>query len=134
MLDTGSAIQLTLKFNVRKSGYSGTGKGALAFELLDSSFTPLLKFSHGLTVGAKFPEGTNDKDWSKTVTITGKAADKIRQDGLICAASICTLYDNIGLPRDLSEWKKLIQDVAPILALAYGDSIGISAWLFTKIK
>ena len=50
LTDLDSRIHLYAWFDVRKSGMSGVGKGALAFEMLNSNFEPIVKLSHGLTV------------------------------------------------------------------------------------
>ncbi|WP_299156949.1 hypothetical protein [uncultured Tenacibaculum sp.] len=134
LTDFGNKIQMYAWFDVRKSGMFGVGKGALAFEMLNSNFTPIVSLTKGLTVGARFPQGTNHKDWDKTIDITGNLANDIRNNGFVCATSISTISDSIGLPSNKAEWKQLISDLTPIIALAYGDYITIGTWMFTKIK
>ncbi len=133
VIDLGNSIEIRLELRVRKSGYTGTGKGALGFQLLDGQFDPMIQQSQGLTVGARAPEGVHEKKWKKVYALTGAYAERIRSEGLILAASISTEYDNIGLPRNIAEWKKIIADVAPILAMSNGGVFEKAGWYFMKV-
>jgi hypothetical protein len=133
LIDYGSHLELKLYMNVRKSGYTGNGKGAISFQILDSNFNPIVTEQGKRTVGAKFPEGVNDKTFRKTVKFSGASRDKILKDGFVCAGTINTLYDRNGLPENIKDWTQLVKDLAPIIALYYGDSTAIATWFFTKI-
>lgn len=136
--DDGSNVKVSVAFNVRKSGMTGTGKGVIAFQILNDSWEPVLEFKKGLTVGAKAPQGTNDKDWKKTITLTGPKAKKVKEEGLVVAFMVDTERDDIGIPQSIDDWKKAIKDVADlkkaIEGLGEGSSSKKGAWKFFKLK
>ncbi len=131
--DYGDRIEVYVELRVRKSGVSGTGKGALGFELLDSSFNPILMIDKGLTVGARFPQGTHEKKWSKMYYLTGELAQKIKDKGAVFGGTISTVSDDIGLPANVTEWLEVVKDISPIIGLSTGQSVSIAPWLFTRL-
>lgn len=127
-----SNVKIEFNFNVRKSGTSGTGKGAYGFEILNESFEPIFKVKKGLTVGANSIKGKADKNWKKTITITGSKAKQIRNGSSIFALSVITQRDDIGLPSSISEWKRAIKDMSEVIKLSSGESLISNGWKFSK--
>ena len=134
LVDYGDFIELKMKVNVRKSGYSGEGRGVVSFQILDSDLKPIDREKLKRTVGAKIPEGVNDKTAKLRKIYRGSARDEILKNGYVCCATIATEYDKNGLPSNVKEWTEAIKNLKLIYDLYTGNSTAIAAWFFTKIE
>lgn len=134
---SGDILKLDIRLDVRKSGLSGTGKGAIGFVIFDEKFEPLFEINKGLTVGAKVPEGVNSKDWVQTLTITGEKAKQMEKEGIILAFNVNAVSDKLGIPTSLEGWKTTIKDALnfsnEIMELTVGKSMERGDWKFVKL-
>lgn len=137
LVKEGEALKLNFKMSVRKSGMSGTGMGPVGLVIFDENFEPVFKIQHGLTVGAKVPQGTNTKTWGQGVTITGEKAKHLEKAGLVLAFNVNTISDRLGIPTSLNEWKDAIKETAAFASevqnLAVGSSMQKGDWKFIKL-
>jgi len=131
-------LKLSCKLDVRKSGMSGNGKGSFAIVILDENFQPIFEIKKGLTVGSRVPQGTNSKDWIKSVTITGELAKRIKEKGVIIAFNANTEYDDKGILTSLNDFKKSLKDLVSFAKefseIAVGESFNSGDWKITKIN
>ena len=70
-------IQLVGK--VKKSGQTGSAKGSCFFVAIDEKGKTLIHITEGKTVGAKFPQGTNHKNFDSQVNVRREHFDKAVQ-------------------------------------------------------
>ncbi|WP_156858147.1 hypothetical protein [Salegentibacter sp. T436] len=134
---SGNNIKLDVNFDVRKSGMSGTGKGAYGFVIFDDNFEPVFEINKGLTVGARVPQGVNSKDWNQSLTITGEKARKMEKEGVILAFNVNAFSDKLGIPTSLNEWKDAVTESLnfgnEIMDLTVGESMKRGDWKFVKL-
>jgi hypothetical protein len=138
LVKDGNNVKLSINFNVRKSGTSGSGRGAMSFQILDDSWDPVTSFNKSLTVGADSLKGTADKDWKKNITLTGPKAKKVIDNGIAVAFIVDSNKDTIGVPTSIDDWKKALGDIADLKSeldkLSAGDSKNMNGWKVFKMK
>ncbi|MED4562760.1 MULTISPECIES: hypothetical protein [Bacillus] len=126
-------IAINLHLSVRKSGVSGTGKGALIFGLLgsDSNQPPILNKVLTKTVGANALTGVAEKHIDESLTML-----KSKWDQVTFIAFGVTTTDGIGFPTSLPEWKDLIgEELGTVLGgLGLGEMKEVADFVFKKVK
>ncbi|TDU16450.1 hypothetical protein [Bacillus sp. BK450] len=130
--EVNNEIEIKLHLSVRKSGISGTGKGALIFGLLgsDSNQPPLLNKVMTKTVGSDMSGSREESNDEKLIMLKSKW-DQVSFIVLGVATN-----DSIGFPRSLSDWKKLIgEELGTVLGgLGLGEVKEIADIVFKKVK
>lgn len=138
LVKAGENVRLSIKFNVRKSGMSGSGRGAMSFQILDDSWEPVTSFNKSLTVGADSLKGVADKDWKKNITLTGPKAKNVIDNGITVAFIVDSNKSTIGVPTSIDGWKKALGGIADLKSeldkLSAGDSKNMNGWKVFKMK
>ncbi|QLI78749.1 hypothetical protein [Bacillus pumilus] len=130
--EVNNEIEIKLHLSVRKSGISGTGKGALIFGLLgsDSSKPPLLSKVLTKTVGADL-SGSHEESNDEDMIMLKNKWDQVS----VIVLGVDT-SDSIGFPTSLPEWKDLIgEELETVLGgLGLGEMKEIADFVFKKVK
>jgi hypothetical protein len=131
----GDNVKVDLKFEVRKSGVAGTGKGVMAFQLIDGEGKPLFAHDKGFTVGADMLTGVATKTFEQSFTLFGGAADTLRTKGGGVAFTAQVERDTAGIPTSPNEWTSLLgSDIPDVLAdLDVGKAREINGWSVKRI-
>lgn len=135
IFEEGGKVKIKIDFCVRKSGVSGTGKGVMGFEIMNSDGKSLVKRDKGFTVGADAISGVAEKCDSQTITLFGNAAAELKNNGGAVAFTVRTEKDTIGIPTTPDEWKDTLGDAVPAIlgSLGVGDSKDVGGWIIKRI-
>ncbi|SME68401.1 hypothetical protein BACERE00198_00093 [Bacillus cereus] len=131
--EEGDNIKIDISFNVRKSGVSGTGKGAVVFALLDANGNPQFSKEATLTVGAD-ASGSRDKDNDQHINLFKSKWEEMNVYG---ATIKVATTDSIGFPTSVGDLKKVFDELgfgSIFTGLSSGQTGELSGWLINRFK
>lgn len=130
--DDDGDVEVRVDFSVKKTGVTGTGKGVVAFALLDDAGESLFKIEKGFTVGADALDGVAKKEHSEFITLFGSRFDKVAGVAFFVGAT----NDTIGLPTSPGEWTELLGEAVPAIlgGLSAGGTTTVVGWVIDRLK
>ncbi|KAA6455675.1 MULTISPECIES: hypothetical protein [Bacillus cereus group] len=118
---------------MKKTGISGTGKGAVFFALLDANGNPQFSREATLTVGADL-SGARDKDKNQSFTLFKSKWEEMNAFGATIKVSTS---DSFGLPTSMGDLKKAFEDLGLLSAfggLTSGQVSEHNGWVINRFK
>lgn len=122
-------ITINLDFSVKKTGVSGTGKGAMAFILTGEGGQEIYRWTKGFSVGAEL-DGEHTKNDSAEIAF-------LKWDQVLAYEfKVDATGDTIGIPTSIDGWVELVGDnLIPIIGgLGVMEDKEIGNWIIGKLK
>lgn len=135
-IDRGK-LKIRLDMEASKQGQSGGTRGYLVFTMLDHSNRIVWNRARSLSVGARFPQGHNKKNYSETFTLFGPPARNVLANGGSIAFNVSADVNPgslTSLRRFTDSARSRIQDVSSVAnSLSPGRKAALHGWVISKL-